>query len=257
MATRREFVDAAVQCYENHDVYIGTGNGEPLKNVTFFDVYRMEKKYARRNEDGSPLWGSDARRDCTFIGKQLEKYGDEGMKDATMEDCSGLVVKIARLLGIIKPSSDYRARDLQKMATKISLSSLQPGDLVFDKLTEASHVGIYCDGFVIDSRGRDQGVVKGSVSDKKWVIGGRMDNWFSDEIPPLLRNIYYNKSKLMRGDDVKQAQERLKHHGCDPGKIDGIYGLISEAATIEFQAATGLKPDGVIGPATWKKLWEV
>ena len=251
MATRREFVDAAIKCYENHDVYIGTGNGEPLEELTIRKIHEMEQAYNGAGKTAD----RDTRRDLAFIGTCYEKGLD--MSAATAEDCSGLVVKIARLLGIIKPSSDYRARDLQKMATKISLSSLQPGDLVFDKLTEASHVGIYCNGFVIDSRGRDQGVIKGSVSDKKWIIGGRMDNWFTEEIPPLLRNIYYNKSKLMRGDDVKQAQERLKHHGCDPGKIDGIFGLISEAATIEFQAAAGLKPDGVIGPATWTKLWEV
>lgn len=253
MATRREFVDAAIQCYENHDVYIGTGNGELLESLTIGKIHKMEQAY---NGSGKTA-DRDTRRDLAFIGACYEKGLD--MSAATAEDCSGLVVKIARLLGIIKPSSDYRARDLQKMATKISLSSLQPGDLIFDKLTDAAHVGIYADGYTIDSRGRDQGVIKGSVSDKKWVIGGRMDNWFTEEIPPLKRELYYNKSELMRGDDVRQAQERLKYHGCDPGALDGVFGLITEAAVIEFQTSSDLniKRLGVIGAKTWKKLWEV
>lgn len=250
MATRDNFVQAAIRCYENHDVYIGTGNGEKLEDLTIGKIHKMEQIYNGAGKTAD----RDTRRDLAFVGSCYEQGLD--MSKATAEDCSGLVVKIARELGIIKPSSDYRARDLQKMAVKISLNSLQPGDLVFDKLSDASHVGIYCYGYVIDSRGRDKGVIKSPVYDSKWVIGGRME-WFEDNVPPLTRNLYYNSSKLMRGDDVKQAQERLKHHGCEPGKIDGVFGLLTEATTIEFQTIKKLKPDGIIGPATWAKLWEV
>lgn len=251
MATRKEFCNAAIACYENHDVYIGTGNGEKLEDLTIGKIHAMEQAYSGKNATAD----RDTRRDLAFIGSCYEKGID--MKAATAEDCSGLIVKIARLLGIIKPSSDYRARDLQKMAVKVSLSSLQPGDLVFDKLSDATHVGVYCFGFTIDSRGRDAGVIKSTVNDKKWVIGGRLENWFTDTVPVLTRNLYYRKNNLMKGKDVLQAQEQLKAKGCSPGKCDGVFGLLTEAAVIEFQASAGISCDGIIGPVTWAKLWEV
>ena len=80
-------------------------------------------------------------------------------------------------------------------------------------------------------------------------------------IPALTRNLKLT-SPMMRGDDVRQAQERLEHHLAQPGKIDGIYGKNTKAATIRFQKARiaegydlgSAGADGVIGPKTWKIL---
>ena len=51
-----------------------------------------------------------------------------------------------------------------------------------------------------------------------------------------------------RGDDVKQAQAKLKI------KADGIFGSGTEAKMREFQRAKGLVGDGIVGPKTWAAL---
>ena len=66
----------------------------------------------------------------------------------------------------------------------------------------------------------------------------------------------------MKGDDVKQAQQRLTKHNAQPGSVDGIFGSKTEAATKRFQQARknegrDIGPvDGIIGPKTWAILWE-
>ena len=67
---------------------------------------------------------------------------------------------------------------------------------------------------------------------------------------------------MMRGDDVRKAQERLECHLAEPGKIDGVFGKNTKAATVRFQKARiaegydlgSAGADGVIGPKTWKLL---
>jgi cell wall-associated NlpC family hydrolase len=56
-------------------------------------------------------------------------------------DCSGLVMYVFAQMGISLPHSSYSQA---AMGTPVSISQLQPGDLVF--FTGASHVGIYIGG---------------------------------------------------------------------------------------------------------------
>lgn len=51
-----------------------------------------------------------------------------------------------------------------------------------------------------------------------------------------------------RGEIVKQIQRALKLYP------DGIYGTLTEERVREFQAAHGLKADGMVGPATLARL---
>ncbi len=51
-----------------------------------------------------------------------------------------------------------------------------------------------------------------------------------------------------------QVQRQLKRAGYYSGRIDGILGSRSAQAIRRFQSAHGLGADGVVGPATWKKL---
>lgn len=80
-------------------------------------------------------------------------------------------------------------------------------------------------------------------------------------IPALTRNLKLT-SPMMRGDDVRQAQERLEKHLAQPGKIDGVFGNSTKEAVIRFQQARKNEGrdigevDGVIGQKTWKILWE-
>lgn len=277
MATRKEFCDGVIEDYENHSVYIGTGNGELVESLTVGQIHKMEETYARRDDKGKPLWNSDTRRDFAFIGKCYDQGYD--MSKASAEDCSGLPTHVMRKLGIIKPTADYNCRTFQKACKEVPLKDVQPADLVFNAkikydeskkeyVSTASHMGVVTSiengvVYIIESRGRDYGVVKRPLKDTSFVIGGRLD-WFDDDIPILTRNLRYIKDNMMKGKDVKQAQERLNLKGCDAGVEDGIFGIRTYDATILFQTEhsveiegkDGLEIDGVIGQKTWAKLWE-
>ncbi|WP_171164290.1 helix-turn-helix domain-containing protein [Streptomyces sp. I05A-00742] len=56
------------------------------------------------------------------------------------------------------------------------------------------------------------------------------------------------------GWEVLEAQCLLRHHGFDPGLIDGSYGERSKEAARNFQKAKGLVVDGIVGPDTWGEL---
>ncbi len=64
--------------------------------------------------------------------------------------------------------------------------------------------------------------------------------------------IYKNGS---RGDDVRRIQQALKEAGHLTDAPDGIFGSRTEAAVKAFQNKAGLTADGLVGPATWGKLF--
>jgi g-D-glutamyl-meso-diaminopimelate peptidase len=53
------------------------------------------------------------------------------------------------------------------------------------------------------------------------------------------------------GTKVKLIQSLLIRIGYDPGRVDGIYGPITQAAVMAFQKDSGVSADGVVGPVTW------
>ena len=68
------------------------------------------------------------------------------------------------------------------------------------------------------------------------------------------RNLSVTPGSLMRGDDVTTLQQRLTEMGFDAGRIDGIYGPLTEAAVKEFQRQVGVLADGIVGVGTYKAL---
>ena len=260
MATRADFCNAMEEVYRNHGVYIGTANGEYTESLTVGRIHEMEKAYARRDKSGKPLWDSDTRRDFAYIGKCYEQGYD--MSKSRAGDCSGIIVGVMRDLSIIKPTADYRAKDFQAKSTPVALADLQPADLVFDRKSDATHVGVVTaiesggNAVIVESRGRDYGVTRRPLKDTSFIIGGRLD-WFDDEIPVLTRELKYIEGDLMHGKDVEQCQERLVLKGYNPGVCDGYYGKKSEDAVINFQVAEdlGIKRLGVVGQKTWAALW--
>lgn len=73
--------------------------------------------------------------------------------------------------------------------------------------------------------------------------------------PALTRELRYNRSAFMRGEDVRAAQKRLKALGYYEGAEDGIFGERTQKAVQNFQIKKGLAADGAIGTATWAQLW--
>ena len=64
------------------------------------------------------------------------------------------------------------------------------------------------------------------------------------------RSLNLQPSPMMRGDDVATLQARLTEMGFNCGRVDGIFGQLTESAVKEFQKSVGVKVDGRCGPAT-------
>ncbi|MDX2216093.1 MAG: peptidoglycan-binding protein [Oculatellaceae cyanobacterium bins.114] len=56
------------------------------------------------------------------------------------------------------------------------------------------------------------------------------------------------------GSSVEQLQSQLATLGYYDGPITGFFGPLTEDAVIRFQQASGLTPDGIVGPATQTAL---
>ena len=74
------------------------------------------------------------------------------------------------------------------------------------------------------------------LDEARWKLGDRILALQSDS--------------LMRGDDVSNLQDRLIQMGFNCGKVDGIYGIRTEASVKEFQKSVGVVVDGKCGPLT-------
>lgn len=59
-----------------------------------------------------------------------------------------------------------------------------------------------------------------------------------------------------RGDEVRQIQHRLWDLGYYKGPVDGGFGGHTESSVRNFQRDNSLAVDGIVGPDTWKKLFE-
>lgn len=58
-------------------------------------------------------------------------------------------------------------------------------------------------------------------------------------------------------EEVKQWQLFLQSAGYKIPYVDGAFGPTTERETIKFQLKNGLKPDGIVGPKTWKFVTNV
>lgn len=56
------------------------------------------------------------------------------------------------------------------------------------------------------------------------------------------------------GDDVIELQSTLSILKYKPGMTDGIYGVKTAFAVIQFQKDNGIVADGIVGPITWAYL---
>ncbi|MGZ4119290.1 MAG: N-acetylmuramoyl-L-alanine amidase [Actinomycetota bacterium] len=66
--------------------------------------------------------------------------------------------------------------------------------------------------------------------------------------------VLYLAAPNIRGDDVRDLQDRLATMGFDPGRTDGIFGVQTEIAVREFQRNYGLPPDGIVAVQTVRAL---
>jgi N-acetylmuramoyl-L-alanine amidase len=69
--------------------------------------------------------------------------------------------------------------------------------------------------------------------------------------------LLYFRRPMLRGDDVAELQRRLNALGFDAGREDGILGLETHDALLEFQRAAAISADGICGPTTLGDLVRV
>ena len=73
----------------------------------------------------------------------------------------------------------------------------------------------------------------------------------------LGERLLYERSPMLRGDDVARLQAALGELGFDAGKVDGFFGPDTTRAVTEFQRNAGLPTDGVCGPDTLRAIERV
>ena len=163
--------------------------------------------------------------------------------------------------------------NVAKVKGPISTLPEIPGLLLYSP----GHVGVYIgDGYAVEARGFNYGVVKTKVSQRRWT------DWYQcsyidyiDDTPaepapspetPVptptpkfvsdsARLLHYKKGqKMLRGEDVAAVQNHLITLGYNPGKVDGVYGPVTEAAVKAFQTAAVIEVDGIVGPVTRSAL---
>jgi lysozyme family protein len=120
-------------------------------------------------------------------------------------------------------------------------------------------------GGTIEAMGAAFGVRRGSVSGRAWDFGilvpgiaydgvaardGQSEQPAPSETTLVLRR---DRARHPHG-HVEALRRALAAAGFDPGPIDGEFGLTTEIAILDFQAAKGLPVDGEVGPETGRAL---
>lgn len=114
-------------------------------------------------------------------------------------------------------------------------------------------------GGTVEAHSSKTGVIRHTLNGRRWDLGilvpginYEQSPGNGDLTPPGV--IYRLATPFMRGEKIKEIQQKLMGHGLDPSSVDGIFGHRTLAAVLEFQKAHGLVPDGEVGPQTAKAL---
>ena len=230
-------------------------------------------RYAYSNEFGyvwgksGQLWTKEDQEKATR--EQTVKYGARWIGHRVV-DCSGLFYwAFKQLGGYMYHGSNTMfdkyctAKGGLKKGKRTDGKELKPGTALFTGTKEDhGHVGLYIgDGFTIEAKSTQTGVVWGKASDSKWTFWGELKGVNYEDsgsgsggseisgTPPTIR-------RGDKGEYVTAAQAALAQRGYNLGPcgVDGDFGRATEAAVKQFQQDWGLKQDGIVGPATWKAL---
>ena len=209
------------------DMYVWGAQGECVSDMSNPEAWIRKMETSTNNANRAIAFMKEANK------KPLYAY-----------DCSGLIMDFMLQRGYFK--SDMSSRGLYSACEKITRADLDIGDLVFRHNGERIyHVGVYVGGgMVIESKGRDDGVVWRPIDASGggyWNRYGRLavinDEEVADE--PIVVTL---TDPYMRGEEVKALQTALNALGYDSGKADGIAGKKTLAAIAAFVEAH--EPDG-------------
>ena len=208
-------------------------------------------------------------------------------------DCSGLLKYIRKqLTGVWRDVSAQGTYDQCPVSQrgKLDTKKIEPGYFVFMYSSSArrmTHVGVYIgDGWVVEARGVDHGIVKTRLFGRKWTHMGLADymelDIYDGTIPPPkdpapdddsgdastpkpddLPVLRFKLLKRMKGEKVTFLQTLLRRWNPDAlprWGIDGDFGAETLAAVKAFQRAhrdvygRPLEVDGIVGVLTWGAL---
>lgn len=248
----KAFCDYLNKQVTHHSLYLWGGQGEPVEQAGLVDVRGICRKEVDKARANTVL---EKLSDCYLSGYDMSL--------ANFYDCSGLGVAYFLEKGYI--SRDMTANDLYNICTTHpELEELKAGDFVFKNKGASGwgHIG-YIKGYgangdpiVVEARGRAYGVCARALKEGNWQATGRPDFWSGESPEPVfVRTLYYRKGDLMRGDDVLAVQTRLDELFYEVGELDGIFGLNTREAVIDYQIEKGLEVDGVVGRITWDSLF--
>lgn len=123
----------------------------------------------------------------------------------------------------------------------------------------AGHVGVYVgNGEVVEWRGFKYGCVVTKLNERKWLHWYRLP--WTDYVDAVAEEYELGDrllkvdSPMMRGDDVREMQERLNALGYSCGNADGEFGQNTAKGVKEFQTSAKIAVDGIFGPASLKAL---
>lgn len=229
----------------NRHGYVYGGQGETWSK-------ELAEKWVKNKRSIPP--GRMETRKSYFTVSCAKWYG------RTVEDCSGLIVNAIRTK--TPGYKDRNAATFIKECTetgKIATIPEVPGICVW----KSGHIGIYIgNGWVIEARGTDYGVVKSKLSTQKWTKWGYLSGVDYGEAKPdkwTVTRLLKLTDPMLRGDDVKELQTRLINEGfkkvlvngeLKTVKADGIFGEITAAAVKAFQKSAKLAVDGKAGRNT-------
>lgn len=124
-------------------------------------------------------------------------------------------------------------RDLQRRLNRVRDTDL-PVDGIFSEDTARA----------VQAFQRDRGLAAdGTVGPETW--RSLVEAGFK-----LGDRLLWHSRVMMRGDDVRELQQRLNVLGFNAGPEDGLFGPATQAAMEEFQRNVGIDVDGVAGAST-------
>lgn len=146
---------------ENNSIYLWGGSGEKVKKLTAYHIVQMETNFTNCSRVLNEIY---TRYKKSLITKKTKAY-----------DCSGLVICALQYAKVLPEHFDDTANGLMKFFTSVNRKEITKGDVLFkcDENGKAFHTGLYVgDGYVVEAKGRDYGVVKTKI-DAAWNAAGR------------------------------------------------------------------------------------
>jgi len=129
---------------------------------------------------------------------------------------------------------DIRVRELHERLASIGFAPLSDRETFFSDATAS----------MVEAFQRSRGLrITGVVDETTW-------NRLIEAGWRLGERLLFLAHPHLRGDDVAELQVRLAQLGFNPGRIDGIFGSLTEHALHDFQRNCGLVADGTLTRAT-------